>query len=213
MQREEEAALLLRAQSGDAHARNALLLQFQRLAYSHANKFSASYPNHRDDIEQEALIALDFSIMHCDPSKGLLYVYADIAIRGWIIRYVKRFVKQTGDSKNKPVFVGMEAIPEDSLAVEGHAETVHHRLDCDSVYSELLGVVRGLERSVITLGEASLSHAEIAERLGISAPAAFAARVRGINRVRKHKRLAGRACMALFGFELTTQAPTSSGTE
>lgn len=203
MEREEEAALLLSAQAGSAHARSALFQQFKRLAYHHANRFSASYPNHRDDIEQEALLALDFAVMHCDPAKGLLYVYADIAIRGRITRYVKRFIKQSSKGNVKPEFVDVHTMPEDALTVEGHADHVHHRLDCDSVYTELIGVVRGLERSVIALGDASLSHAEIAERLGISAPSAFAAKVRGINRVRKHKRLAGRACMALFGLELT----------
>ena len=215
MTQEEQTELIYKARSGCIHSRTALMKQFRLLAFKCANRFSRQFPEYRDDIEQEAMLALNMAIDKCNPDVSPIACYAGFTIPKHLIRYVRLFIQQSDARciKPKPIFVSSDVLSDSIAMSECNLDDMESKLDCSKVMKRVNRISSELERDVIALECASVPRAKIAEELGISSPAVFAARKRYIKRVQRHPKLATEACWAAFGIELTIPARPSNGTE
>ena len=96
MTKQEELALLAKAQKGSQKAQTELLLKYELLCHKLARKFGFTSPNaDHDDLFQEAQIGLLSAIRSYDATKGASFMtWAFYAVRGAIVSSGKSDRKQ-----------------------------------------------------------------------------------------------------------------------
>ena len=176
---EEEEALVIRCQSGDAEARNILIEHNLRLVAHIAKKYSSTgYPT--DDLISIGSIGLIKAVSTYDPGKGTkLGTYAVRCIANEILMFIRADKKHQGeislqdtvgqDSEGNEITF-MDLLPTDD---DEFIESIDKSIRAQRLRERISAVLKGRERIIIELRYGLLNGAEktqkeIGKMLGIS---------------------------------------------
>lgn len=115
----------------------------------------------RDDLSQEAIIALYFAALTYSEGKNASFgTYAAACIRNRIITYIRPL--------SSPVMTVSLETGEDIVSDESPEQTVVEREAQKNLFDRISTILTPLEKSVLNLFLESRNYAEIADRLSVS---------------------------------------------
>jgi len=178
LNKEEEAALIVRLAAGDENARSTLIERNLRLVVYIAKRFENTGVGIEDLISIGA-IGLIKAINTYKPEKNIkLATYASRCIENEILMHLRKTAKERGEvSFDEPLntdWDGNELLLSDILGTDGQEVDEELEADVDrQLLSQALRQLEERERAIITLrfgldGRGERTQKEVADRMGIS---------------------------------------------
>jgi RNA polymerase sigma factor (sigma-70 family) len=181
---EEEQRLLARIQAGDAEAEGQMIVHHLLPAYSTVNRYVRSAGLPKEDLEQEAALALLIALRKFDPNRGVRFVtYA----MWWVRVRIHRACQRWGYISQEPptgTMRWLEVMPANEAAPSGDGIDLRHLNELSPRRRLAIELVLGLN------GHEPHTRPQLAAALGLRIGAANKLYIRAIAELRK-KILAG----------------------
>src|SRR5688572_26857885 len=168
-----DAELAARAQAGDGAALDELIFRYRRFARARARAYFVAGGD-RDDLEQEALIALVHAAQDHRPEHGPFRPFADLCISRALVSAIRRANRQKHRVLTEAVSINAGPEREEPAALQpvaagpGPEDLVVGAASARSVGAEVARLLSPLERQVLALVLDDRTYQEVAEELGRS---------------------------------------------